>query len=123
MSDNVQKMIANNLEQIRNIYLKTFEELTSNQSNIEIVIRNVLEGEISEDDALEKLTEYVEYAEKLQKDFSLIMQKNLDDLLAMFPDQDSEEVQGMRSDLSKIYKEMEDGVSDFVSKVKELYKV
>ena len=122
MSD-LQDVIKNNLEQIRMLYLQTFEELTNNQSNIEMIIKNVLEKKIDEKEALEKIDEAVLYAEKLQKGFSEKMRQSLDNLLSIFPEADSEEIQSIRAELETIYSEMEDGVTKFVEKVKELYKV
>jgi len=117
------EQIKNNLEQIRMLYLQTFEELTNNQSNIEIIIRDVLEKKMEERQALEKITESVEYAEKLQKGFSVKMKENLNNLLAIFPDADSDEINKIKKELENIYSEMEDGITKFVEKVKELYKV
>lgn len=123
MSANFQEMIKNNLEQIRMLYLQTFEELTHNQSNIEVIIKNVLERKIDEKEALEKITRAVEYAEKLQKGFSSKMKENLNALLSNFPEADAPEILSIRMELEKIYMEMDEGVTKFVEKVKELYKV
>lgn len=125
MSDNFQEMIKQNLEQIRMLYLQTFEELTQNQGSIESTIKNVLERKIEEKEALEKITVAVEYAEKLQKGFSSKMKENLNALLSHFPEDEAKapEIQAIRAELEKIYHEMEEGVTKFVEKVKELYKV
>ncbi len=125
MSDNFQEMIKQNLEQIRMLYLQTFEELTQNQGSIESTIKNVLERKIDEKEALEKITVAVEYAEKLQKGFSSKMQENLNSLLSHFPEDEAKapEIQAIRGELEKIYNEMNEGVTKFVEKVKELYKV
>jgi seryl-tRNA synthetase len=118
-----QEMIKSNLEQIRMLYLQTFEELTHNQSNIEIIIKEVLEKKIDEKEALERINQAVNYAEKLQKGFSEKMRENLNRLLENFPEAQSSEIQSIKGELENIYSEMEEGVSKFVDKVKELYKV
>lgn len=120
----MQEIIKNNLEQIRMLYLQTFEELTNNQSNIETIIKDVLDKKVDEKKALEKINDAVMYAEKLQKGFSEKMKENLANLLAIFPDEaKSPEVLSIENELENIYSEMEDGISKFVEKVKELYKV
>lgn len=119
----IQNTIKNNLEQIRMLYLQTFEELTNNQSNIEMIIKDVLEKKMDERKALEKITESVEYAEKLQKGFSNKMKENLNGLLSVFPGVNSEDINKIKTELENIYAEMEEGISKFVEKVKELYKV
>ncbi|HCL58092.1 MAG TPA: hypothetical protein DHW82_13950 [Spirochaetia bacterium] len=123
MAETLQELIKNNLEQIRLLYLQTFEELTNNQSNIEMIIKDVLEKKISESTAIERISDAVDYAEKLQKGFSEKMRANLNNLLSIFPEADSAEIMSIREELEKIYKEMEEGVNKFVEKVKELYKV
>jgi iron-sulfur cluster repair protein YtfE (RIC family) len=107
------------------LYLQTFEELTTNQSNIEMIIKDVLEQTIDEKDAIEKITVAVEYAEKLQKGFSNKMRENLNNLLAIFPKAEAEtdDISSIKVELEKIYTEMDNGVTQFVEKVKELYKV
>ncbi|HOJ49267.1 MAG TPA: hypothetical protein PKW55_00465 [Spirochaetota bacterium] len=119
----LQELIKKNLEQIRMLYLQTFEELTNNQTNIEIVIKEVLDKKITEDQAVEKINKAVLYAEELQKGFSKKMKESLNSLISCFPDVDSEEVKKIKDEIEKIYLEMEDGVSRFVEKVKELYKI
>lgn len=118
-----QDQIKTNLEQIRMLYLQTFEELTNNQSNIETIIKDVLEKKMEDRTALEKITSAVEYAEKLQKGFSKKMRENLNNLLAVFPDANSADIANIKKELENIYSEMEGGISRFVEKVKELYKV
>jgi len=111
------------LDKIRTLHLQTFENLTRNQGKIEIIIKEVLEHSIDEREAIEKITEAVDYAEKLQKSFSKDMRQNLENLINNFPDVQGEDIQDIRAELEKIYQEMEQGVLDFVETVKELYKV
>jgi len=119
----IQDLIKKNLEQIRILYLQTFEELTTNQTKIEIIIKDVIDRKITENEAVERINKCVVYAEELQKGFSRKMRENLDSLLSCFPDITSEELKNIKTDLEKIYLEMEEGVSKFVEKVKELYRI
>ncbi|PKL11408.1 MAG: hypothetical protein CVV50_05740 [Spirochaetae bacterium HGW-Spirochaetae-6] len=123
MAQEFQDIIKENLDKIRTLHLQTFENLTRNQGKIEIIIKEVLEHSIDEREAIEKITEAVDYAEKLQKSFSKDMRQNLENLINNFPDVQGEDIQDIRAELEKIYQEMEQGVLDFVETVKELYKV
>lgn len=123
MAQEFQDIIKENLDKIRTLHLQTFENLTRNQGKIEIIIKEVLDHSIDEREAIEKITEAVDYAEKLQKSFSRDMRQNLENLINNFPDVEGQDIQDIRGELEKIYQEMEQGVLDFVETVKELYKV